>query len=112
MERIYPWIYTGIARQLRMQGTAPMLLSAITRDLFKLDIPLGKVAITGGFSADCIRQGHPEYLPKLLEGLANVIEDEPVAWISEEKITFTGRCLVWACCVMGLFIVVFLLKTF
>lgn len=40
-------------------------------------------AISGGLAVDCIRQGHPEYLPKLVEGIADVIEDELAAWISE-----------------------------
>uniref|UniRef100_A0AAG5DID8 Bcl-2 Bcl-2 homology region 1-3 domain-containing protein n=1 Tax=Anopheles atroparvus TaxID=41427 RepID=A0AAG5DID8_ANOAO len=138
LERMYPRIYNGIARQLTRFGrgelktpeTAPVLLSAIARDLFKADITWGKVvslfAIAGGLSVDCVRQGHPDYLPKLVEGVADVIEDELVSWISEnggwiglankvrppqEEITFTGRCLVGASCVIALFIVVFLLKT-
>ncbi|XP_053680321.1 bcl-2-related ovarian killer protein-like [Anopheles nili] len=138
LERMYPRIYNGIARQLTRFGrgelktpeTAPVLLSAIARDLFKADITWGKVvslfAIAGGLSVDCVRQGHPDYLPKLVEGVADVIEDELVTWISEnggwiglankvrppqEEITFTGRCLVGACCVIGLFMFVFLLKT-
>ncbi|XP_049539870.1 bcl-2-related ovarian killer protein [Anopheles darlingi] len=138
LERMYPRIYNGIARQLTRFGrgelktpeTAPVLLSAIARDLFKADITWGKVvslfAIAGGLSVDCVRQGHPDYLPKLVEGVADVIEDELVTWISEnggwiglankvrppqEEITFTGRCLVGASCVIGLFVVVFLLKT-
>uniref|UniRef100_A0A182K049 Bcl-2 Bcl-2 homology region 1-3 domain-containing protein n=1 Tax=Anopheles christyi TaxID=43041 RepID=A0A182K049_9DIPT len=120
LERMYPRIYNGIARQLTRFGrgelktpeTAPVLLSAIARDLFKVDITWGKVvslfAIAGGLSVDCVRQGHPDYLPKLVEGVADVIEDELVTWISEnggwiglankvrppqEEITFTGRCL-------------------
>ncbi|KFB44080.1 hypothetical protein ZHAS_00011914 [Anopheles sinensis] len=118
LERMYPRIYNGIARQLTRFGrgelktpeTAPVLLSAIARDLFKADITWGKVvslfAIAGGLSVDCVRQGHPDYLPKLVEGVADVIEDELVSWISEnggwiglankvrppqEEITFTGR---------------------
>lgn len=41
-------------------------------------------AIGGGLAVDCIRQGHPEYLPKLVEGIADVIEDELATWISEK----------------------------
>ncbi|XP_053668377.1 bcl-2-related ovarian killer protein [Anopheles marshallii] len=138
LERMYPRIYNGIARQLTRFGrgelktpeTAPVLLSAIARDLFKADITWGKVvslfAIAGGLSVDCVRQGHPDYLPKLVEGVADVIEDELVTWISEnggwiglankvrppqEEITFTVRCLVGASCVIALFMIVFLLKT-
>lgn len=40
-------------------------------------------AIAGGLAVDCVRQGHPEFLPKLIEGMAEVIEDELVAWINE-----------------------------
>lgn len=40
-------------------------------------------ALAAGLSVDCIRQNHPEYLPKLMEGIADVIEDELVAWINE-----------------------------
>lgn len=40
-------------------------------------------AIAGGLAVDCVRQGHPEYLPRLMEGVAEVIEDELVAWINE-----------------------------
>ena len=92
---MYPRVYNGVARQLSRIGrgelktpeTAPVLLSAIARDLFRSDITWGKVvslfAIAGGLSVDCVRQGHPDYLPKLIEGVADVIEDELVTWISE-----------------------------
>lgn len=40
-------------------------------------------ALAAGLSVDCVRQNHPEYLPKLMEGIADVIEDELVAWINE-----------------------------
>lgn len=40
-------------------------------------------AITGGLAIDCVRQDHPEYLPRLVEGMADVIEDELVIWINE-----------------------------
>lgn len=40
-------------------------------------------AIVGGLAVDCVRQDHPEYLPKLVEGIADVIEDELATWINE-----------------------------
>lgn len=40
-------------------------------------------AMGAGLSVDCVRQNHPEYLPKLMEGIADVIEDELVTWINE-----------------------------
>lgn len=30
-----------------------------------------------------MRQGHPDYIPKLIEGIADVIEDELVTWLTE-----------------------------
>ncbi|XP_055596257.1 bcl-2-related ovarian killer protein-like [Uranotaenia lowii] len=138
LERMYPRVYSGVARQLTRYGRgelktpdmAPLLLSAIGRDLFKSEITWAKVvalfAIAGGLSVDCVRQGHPDYLPKLIEGVAEVIEDELVTWISEnggwvglankvrpqqEEVTFSGRCFVGAGLVICLFLFVFLLKT-
>lgn len=49
-------------------------------------------AVTGGLAVDCIRQGHPEYLPKLVDGVADVIEDELVTWVNE-KGGWTGLSL-------------------
>lgn len=47
-------------------------------------------AITGGLAVDCVRQGHTEYLTKLVDGIAAVIEDELVAWINEN-----GGWVMW-----------------
>lgn len=91
---MHPRIYNGITKQilgsslggeLPTAETAPILLSSVARDLFRTEITWGKVvslfAVVGGLSVDCVRQGNPEYLPKLLEGAADVIEDELVQWI-------------------------------
>lgn len=40
-------------------------------------------AISGGLAVDCVRQAHPDFIPKLIDAMADVIEDELVAWISE-----------------------------
>lgn len=40
-------------------------------------------AIVGGLAVDCVRQDHPECLPKLVEGIADVVEDELATWINE-----------------------------
>lgn len=40
-------------------------------------------AIVGGLAVDCVRQDHPEYLPKLVEAIADVVEDELATWINE-----------------------------
>lgn len=54
-------------------------------------------AIAGGLAVDCVRQGHPEFLPTLIEGMAEVIEDELVAWINENG--------GWVCLLLLLFLV-------
>uniref|UniRef100_A0A1A9VLY7 Bcl-2 Bcl-2 homology region 1-3 domain-containing protein n=1 Tax=Glossina austeni TaxID=7395 RepID=A0A1A9VLY7_GLOAU len=95
LERMHPRVYNGIARQIcRNPGgefqsvdTVNLLLSAVARDLFRLNITWSKIvslfAIAGGLSADCVRQGHSEYLPKLMESVSDIIEDELVPWINE-----------------------------
>lgn len=32
---------------------------------------------------DCVKQDHPEYLPKLVESVADVVEDELATWIND-----------------------------
>lgn len=89
-------LYSSVARQVSSRGSggdikstenASFLLSTIARDLFRADITWSKVAalfaIAGGLALDCVRQGHPEFVPKLIESMADVIEDELVVWIAE-----------------------------
>lgn len=95
LERMHPRIYSGVSRQIsRAPGgeiasaeTVPILLSTVARELFRADITWGKVvslfAIAGGLAVDCVRQGHPDYLESLVEGVTEVIEDELVPWINE-----------------------------
>ena len=92
---MHPRIYTGVARQIgrpaagefHSADAVTLLLGAVGRDLFRSDITWSKVvalfAIAGGLSVDCVRQGHPEYLPKLMQSVSEVIEDELVTWINE-----------------------------
>lgn len=95
LERMHPRIYTGVARQMcrapsgefHSAETITLLLGAVGRDLFRSEITWSKVislfAIAGGLSVDFVRQGHPEYVPKLVDGVSEVIEDELVSWINE-----------------------------
>lgn len=72
-----------------------------------------------------MRFDHPDYLPKLVEGMGDVIEDELVAWINEnggwngivahvspEKAQFTY--VEWAAlaigCLFGIFVMFFTLR--
>lgn len=40
-------------------------------------------AIVGGLAVDCVKQDHPEHLPKLVESVADVVEDELATWIND-----------------------------
>lgn len=134
---MHPRTYSNISRQVsRSTGgefqtvdTAPLIISAIARYLFKSDITWSKIislyALTGGIAVDCVRQGHPEYLPKLVEGLGEVIEDELVPWINDNggwlglnshvKMTSTEfQPLEWGIwivgCIFGFCFIIFILK--
>jgi hypothetical protein len=94
LERMYPKLYTSVARQaspspgggnLTSEKAAGAVLTAVARELFKVDVTWGKVvslfAVAGGLAVDCVRQGHPEYLQGLLEAMGEVLEEELAAWI-------------------------------
>lgn len=95
LERMHPHIYSGVARQicrlpnadLSSSETVAILITTLAHDLFQQKITWGKIislfAVTSGLALDCVRQGHSDYLPKLLEAVADVIEDELVPWINE-----------------------------
>lgn len=93
---MHPKLYASVARQVSSRGSggdlqstenASFLLSTIARDLFRTDITWSKVvalfAVAGGLALDCVRQGHPEFVARLIESMADVIEDELVVWIAE-----------------------------
>lgn len=94
IERLYPKLYTNVARQASLSPggvlvsdkAAAALLSAIGHDLFKADITWGKVvsifAVAGGLAVDCVCQGHPEYLHGLMEGMAEVLEECVADWVA------------------------------
>lgn len=92
---MHPRIYTGVSRQITRSATgdvpnvetACVLLAAIARNLFLNGINWGKIislfCIVGGLSVDCVKQNHVDYLPKLVDALGEVIEDELVNFIHE-----------------------------
>lgn len=63
---------------------------------FKMLQVVSLFAITGGLAVDCVRQGHMEYLPQLVDGIAAVIEDELVAWINENGGWVMLRIVIYA----------------
>lgn len=40
-------------------------------------------AIVGGLAVDAVKQDHPEHLSKLIESVADVVEDELASWIND-----------------------------
>lgn len=92
MEKLHPRLYsTGITRQISHHNdfpnaeTAAVLLSAIGRELFKAGVNWSKIislfCICGALSVDFVRQNHLDYLPKLVDAFADVIEDELTQFI-------------------------------
>lgn len=95
LEQMHPRIYVNVSRQLSRSPfgeleeahTAPYLLNAVAKDLLKNGINWGKIisifTISGGLAVDIIRQGHYDYLPRLIEGTVDVIEDDLVTWLMD-----------------------------
>ncbi|CAG0918305.1 unnamed protein product, partial [Notodromas monacha] len=61
------------------------VLIAIAAELFKADITWSRIvslyAVTGGLAVDCVKQGHPEFLPALVEAVGDIMEQDLAAWI-------------------------------
>lgn len=95
LERMHPRVYSNISRQLSRApfgelqdaNTAPYLLHAAAKELFKNEINWGKIislfAISGGLAVDIVRQGHYEFLQRLIEGTADIIEEDLLPWLME-----------------------------
>lgn len=95
LERMHPRLYINVSRQLspapfgelKEADTAPLLLHTVTKELFKCDITWGKVisffALAGGLAVDCVRQGHYDYVQCLIEGSADIIEEELLVWLTD-----------------------------
>lgn len=61
-----------------------MSIRSIQRFKYKYHLQvIALFASAAGLAVDCVRQNHPEYLPKLMEGIADVIEDELTPWIND-----------------------------
>lgn len=93
LERMHPRVYANVGRQLSRAPfgeleeahTAPFLLNAVAKDLFKNGINWAKIvsifAVSGGLAVDIVRQGHYDYLPRLIEGTGEIVDDDLVPWL-------------------------------
>lgn len=99
LERMHPRVYSNVARQLSRSpfgeladaDAAPFLLHATAKELFRTgaDISWAKVvslfAVCAALAVDIVRQGHYDYLPRLLDGAGDVIEEDLAGWIQLER---------------------------
>lgn len=134
---MHPRVYNNLSRQLSRApfgelqdaDTAPYLLHATAKELFKgVDgINWGKIismfAICGGLAVDIVRQGHYDYLQRLVDGTADVIDEELVAWIGDNG-SWTGlldhihpplpdqTIASWLSVTLGLLVVFYVLSNF
>lgn len=95
LERMHPRVYMNISRhlsrapfgELEEAHTAPYLLNAVAKDLFKNGINWAKIVsiftVSGGLAVDIVRQGHYDYLPRLIETTGDIVEDDLVPWLME-----------------------------
>lgn len=82
-------------------------------------------AISGGLAVECVRAGHPEYLAKLVDVVADIIDEELVSWINDNggwiglslyfrPVTAEFTPLEWVALglggILGIFLLIFLLK--
>lgn len=93
--------------------------------IFSFGQVISLFAISGGLAVECVRSGHPEYLPKLVDVVGDVLEDELVPWINENggwvglsmyvrPVTAEFTPLEWIALglggVLGIFLLIFLFK--
>lgn len=93
LERMHPRVYMNISRhlsrapfgELEEAHTAPYLLNAVAKDLFKSGINWAKIVsiftVSGGLAVDIVRQGHYDYLPRLIESTGDIVEDDLLQWL-------------------------------
>lgn len=49
------------------------------------------LAVCAALAVDIVRQGHYEYLPRLLEGTGDIIEEDLAAWIQQQPTTSNSK---------------------
>lgn len=96
LERTHPKVYTNVARQISSApfgeladgDAAAILLSTVARNLFKPNtIDWSRIisffAVAGGLATDCVRQGHYDYLPRLVEVIPSIIDEYLLDWLMD-----------------------------
>lgn len=97
LERMHHKVYTNVARQLSSApfgeltdgDSAAILLSTVARNLFKPTtcIDWSRIisffAVAGGLATDCVRQGHYDFLPRLIEVIPSIIDEYLLDWLMD-----------------------------
>ncbi|KAG8243043.1 bcl-2-related ovarian killer protein-like isoform X2 [Homalodisca vitripennis] len=92
LERMHPELYSGVGRQasctpvLATEKAVTGVLTGVARELGRSDLTWAKVvslyAVAGGLAADCVRQGHPEFLQTLVESMGEALDYHVADWIA------------------------------
>ncbi|XP_074658412.1 bcl-2-related ovarian killer protein-like isoform X2 [Tubulanus polymorphus] len=90
LERIYPELYRSISRQINVTMSNEEIVRktfvSIGEYMMKGEIHWGKIvalfALIGGIAVDCVQQGHPEYVHKLIEHFGVFVNRNLANWIS------------------------------
>lgn len=90
LEKVNPNLFIGVARQIgygffSTEQSVVEGLTAISRGMFTGDINWMKIvsflAVSGGISVDCARQGHHDYIPVIQKVMVAVLEEDIAPWI-------------------------------
>lgn len=101
LEKMHPKVYSDVARQLSCVpfekigdgDNAAILLSTFARNLFQdtsgqpSEMNWSKIisffAVAGGLATDCVKHGHYDYLPRLVEVIPSIIHEYMLDWLME-----------------------------
>uniref|UniRef100_A0A6A7FTK9 Bcl-2-related ovarian killer protein homolog A n=1 Tax=Hirondellea gigas TaxID=1518452 RepID=A0A6A7FTK9_9CRUS len=89
MERSHPKLYGSVVRQLsvsiKSDKVVRHLVLAISSHLLRTDVTWARLislyAVAAALAADCVRQGHPEFVSSVIEGVGMAIEQHSCQWI-------------------------------
>lgn len=102
MERSHPKLYGSVVRQLsvslKSDKVVRHLLLAISSHLFRTDVTWARIislyAVAASLASDCVKQGHPELVGSVIEGVGLAIEQHSCQWIINQG-GWSG-VLVWS----------------
>ncbi|XP_064639266.1 bcl-2-related ovarian killer protein-like isoform X2 [Lineus longissimus] len=92
LEKAYPDLYKGVSRQLNITMSTEDIVrrtfTQIAEYLFRGEPNWGKIvslfAVAGAFAADCVQQGHPEYVNKIVDAFGNFVGKNVADWVAHQ----------------------------